>query len=703
MEQIRSHKKTVSVGLWRVFLVMAAALLCLVPFRASAQGVVRYPVDNSGKNSSGLLPSQLIDRDTVDKKLRPRKPLESFYFDSTTRQQSMFVWQVSPDNNSITMYHLDTLATEFHIDYPFMQEDVGSASLGNLGAATVPLNYFKRPDYRNFSFVQGWDAYIMTPERVKFYNARKPYTHISYQTSGQKLREEQLFHAVISQNISPSSSFNLDYNADGTRGMYERQRALSRYFDANFAHTGKQYAFHGGYIYNVGDQQENGGIQDMRDVTDTVYDLPDNIPVNLDARADARNIYRGNTFWWTHSYGVPLRGQRETDDLTLSGIPTIFFGQSFQRTAFRKTYSDKVTASTDPNEPSYYENFFFDQSETRDSIREVLADAKLFVQIQPYNRQGALGLVTGGIGYEFHKFYYEVPELYQGGAWGNGGNQTENSFYVYGGAEGAVSRYVRWDADAKLYVSGYRSGDFDVGGRLALNAFVKERPLMLETAVRFKLKEPGFWQQQYFSNHYAWANNFSNEKTTQLSAKFSVPSVGLELGVDYEMTKDKIYYGLSKMPEQFNGTLNMLGVYLRKDFKLGNFHFNHRAMMQWSSEETVAPVPLLSAYASYYFGFNVVKNVLYMQIGVDGRFNSKYYAYGYDPAIGQFHTQDQVKIGGYPYMDAFVSAKWKRLRMLFKLQHWNCNVFGDNKYFSVVNHPQNRMMFKIGISWSFYD
>lgn len=683
------------------------ALLLLLPLVGRGQNngstIIRYPVDNSSSNSSGLLPGQMIERDTIDKARRPRKPLESFYFDDSTRARRIFSWTVSLEDNNITLRDMDTTIAEFQRDYPFMRENVGSASLGNLGGATIPLNYFDRPQFQNFSFVQAWDAYLMTPERILFYNARMPYTNISYQMSGQRAKEEQLFHAVISQNISPSSSFNLDYNADGMKGQYAQQKALDRYFSANFAHTGKRYAIHGGYIYNVGDIQENGGIQDMRDVTDTVMDMTDNIPVRLDASANAHNLYKGNTFYWTQSYGIPLRRQRESDDLTLSKIPTIFIGQSFQYTTFRKTYSDDLTAPTGTEEtPPFYENYYIRTDGTSDSIRQAMMDVKLFVQLQPYNRNGALGLVTAGIGNETNTYNYFVPEVYRG-VYGPGGKQRKNSIYVYGRLEGAVSRYLQWSANAKLYTIGYRSGDFDLGGRLSLSAYIKERPLTLDASVRFTLREPDFWQQNYFSNHYAWSNRFSKEKTTLITAAFRVPDVGLELGGNYALTKDKVYYGLNVVPEQYREMLSVMGLYLRKDFRIGGLHLNHRVLMQWSSNQTVAPVPLLSADLSYFYGFDVVKKVLYLQIGIDGRYNTAYYAYAYDPAIAQFYTQDQVKLGNYPSLDAFVSAKWKRLRLLLKLQHWNCNLFGGNRYFEVVNYPQNRMMFKIGLSWAFYD
>lgn len=677
-----------------------------VPQQRGPTTAIRYPVDNSSNNSSGLTPSDLIERDTIDKARRPRKPLESFYFDDSTRKMRIFSWSVSQDDNNVALRDIDTTIAEFQKDYSFMRQGVGSASLGNVGGASIPLNYFERPVFQNFSFVQAWDSYLMTPEKILFYNAKMPYSNISYQMSGQRAKEEQLFHAVISQNVSPSTSFNLDYNSNGTKGYYERQKALDRYFSANFAHTGKRYAIHGGYIYNVGDLQENGGIQDMKNVTDTVFDMPENIPVNLDAKADARNLYKGNTFWWTQSYGIPLRKQRKTDELTISKIPSVFIGQSFQYTTFKKVYSDAVKAPTgtegaDAPAP-FYNHFYISPDGTRDSVRQSMMDVKFFMQLQPYNRDGALGLITAGIGDEQNTYYYYVPDNYRG-MYGDGGKQSKNSIYVYGRLDGAVSKYLKWGADAKFHMIGYRSGDFDLGGRLALSAFIKGRPLTLDASVRFSLREPDFWQQNYFSNHYAWSNNFSQEKTTLIKAKFTVPDIGLELGGNYELTTDKVYYGPNVVPQQFGDALSVMGLYLRKDFRIGGLHLNHRVLMQWSSDQTVAPVPLLSAYLSYFYGFNVVKNVLYMQIGVDGRYNTEYYAYAYDPAIGQFYTQDKVKLGNYPSMDAFVSAKWKRLRLLLKLQHWNTGLFGGNRYFEVVDQPQNRMMFKIGLSWAFYD
>lgn len=632
------------------------------------------------------------NRDTTTKPPRVRKPLESFYFDDSLRQQRIFAWTVSLNNNDITRQAVDTLLPGFQLDYRFMRDDIGDVYLGNVGSASIPLNYFRRPQPENFSFVKVWEPFIMTPEKVKFYNAKIPYSRLSYEMSGAVQFEESLFNFIISHNISPSTTVNFEYNGDATKGAYTRQKTLDRYFTINFAHTGKRYAIHAGYIYNKGSIDENGGIKDDRDITDTVINLPRNIPVNL---TKANNAYAGHTFWLTQSYGIPLRKQKE-DELTIQKIPTVYVGMSAEQTLFSKLYSAE-------GDTSFYKTTYLNAERSHDSISQSRLDLKFFAQFQPYNRDGILGLVTAGIGNEINTYRMDtIPMDYQQ-TYGRGGAMGRNTTYLYGSAEGAFKKYLRWGATARLNLLGYRSGDFDVKGNIKASAFIKERPLTLDASVRFSLREPDFWTQNFFSNHFAWANSFEKESATTISAKISMPSIGIEIGGDYQLVQNKIYFDQNSMPAQSGTPLSIMGLYLQKNFRLGGFRFNHRVLMQWSTLQEVAPVPAISAYISYFYEFDVVKKVLRLELGVDGRYNTKYYGFGYNPAIAQFYNQREKEIGGYPYLDAFAAAKWKRMRILLKLQHFNANLIGEQNYFMVLHHPANRMMFKIGVSWSFYD
>ena len=266
-----------------------------------------------------------------------------------------------------------------------------------------------------------------------------------------------------------------------------------------------------------------------------------------------------------------------------------------------------------------------------------------------------------------------------------------------------IKRYADWRADAKYHPSGYRGGDLSVGAEITLRAFIREHPLILTGRFRYELRSPGYWHENLFSNHYVWFNSFDKESETRFEVNFSVPDIALEVGAWQGVMTNMIYYGNDSRVAQNPGTVSLTSLYARKDFRFAGFHLDHRALVQISSDEHVLPVPTFSAYLSYYYEFWVVRDVLRVQVGLDGRFNTAYYAPGYNPALSAFYNQREVKIGNYPYLDAFVSAKWKRMRILLKLQHLNQNLFGNGEYFQVARYPLNPRMFKFGISWSFYD
>ncbi len=122
---------------------------------------------------------------------------------------------------------------------------------------------------------------------------------------------------IFFQNESIGNVY-LTYRNNGTRGMYNNQKSKDKNLSIAFAHTGPRYTIHGGYIYNMGDIQENGGLVDDREVTDTVVDLPQNLKMNL---KDARNVFKGNTLYYTQTYGIPLVSPDSSLGETIADVP----------------------------------------------------------------------------------------------------------------------------------------------------------------------------------------------------------------------------------------------------------------------------------------------------------------------------------------------------------------------------------------------
>ena len=647
---------------------------------------------------------------TDTKKKRERRPLESYYFDDETRALSNWKWTLDRDYNRVNIMPLDTTLNDWRLDYVFYRKGVGDMALGGLGQSSQPINWFDRRQDKDFTFARSYDAYTARLENVPFYNAKQPLTNATYLESGQKRYREEHFELVHSQNISPSTSANINYKARSTMGQYDWQRTKNHVLSLAVAHTSKRYSVHAAYMHNNINTRENGGVVGKWAIADTIFEMPSGVPMRL-AEAEAENHYRNHAVVLRQAYAIPL--QRVTEhDFSLADIPAVYVGHQIEYNSWSKVYTDKRTSYTNdrgevtedgkyiPTTHSYYDNWYINPEKTRDSISERLLSNKLFVQVQPWDRNGAVSTIDAGIGVDLHTYSYLRLDDYLTGKITKDGR---TSWYVYGSTGGKIKRYADWGADVKYYPSGYRGGDLSIGANITLRAFILGRPLILSGRFRQELRSPGYWQENLFSNHYTWFNSFNKESETRFEVNFSVPDIALEIGAWQGVIGNMIYYDSHSNVAQHSGTISLTSLYARKDFRIAGLHLDHRALVQFTSNESVLPVPTFSAYLSYYYEFWVKRDVLRVQIGVDGRFNTSYYAPSYNPALSAFYNQREVKVGNYPYLDLFISAKWKRMRILLKLQHLNQNLFGNGEYFQVAHYPLNPRMFKLGISWSFYD
>ena len=642
---------------------------------------------------------------------RDRKPLESYYFNDSIRALPNFMWTVDRDMNDVEIMPLDTTLSNWRIDHPYQLKGVGDMTLGGLGQSTLPFNYFDRPTSSDFTFAQSYDSYTYRMDNVPFYNSKTPYLNFTYLESGQKRYREEHFEVTTAHNISPSTGFNVSYKSRGTQGLYDWQRTSNHNLSVAFSHTGKRYSVHAAYVNNRIKQRENGGAVGIWAVADTTYEHPSGVPMKL-AEAEAHNSYRNNSFFVKQAIAIPL--QPVTDyDFSLADLTAIYFGHIFEYNEWNKLYTDKYAEFTNdrgsmddngefiPTTDVYYKNWYISPDESRDSIRERVISNRFFVEAQPWDRDGAVGRLGGGVGIDMYAYSQFAFDDYVGG---HQGNVKKTAWYAYGAVSGKVKRFADWGANAKYYPSGYRSGDFDLNAHIALTARLRGRPVTLSGRFSQTRRSPSYWEENLFSNHYVWFNSFKQEDETRFELSLDIPDLAFEVGFWQGLVDNKIYYDAQSQVRQSGDAISLTSLYARKDFRLGGFHLDHRVLLQWSTNQEVIPVPLGSAYLSYYYEFWVEKKkVLRMQVGVDGRFNTKYYAPSYNPALGTFYNQRDYELGEYPYLDVFVTAKWKRMRIFLKYQHANYDLFGNGQYFTVAGYPQNPGMFKFGISWGFYD
>lgn len=698
------------------FAVLVLLILSFAPFVGRAYG--QYPTLDpnmasgmNALNAMGANPFQStdnqVDSANMDTTKKERKPLESYFFNDSIRARKNFVWNINMSMNRIEMAQIDSTLYDYQIDYPFLKNGVGDAYVGNLGAPSIPLGYYARPQFRDFQMAQPMYSYLYTPENAPFYNVKTPFTQLGYITAGQRQYAEENISIVHAQNITPSTGFNVTFHTMGTKGIYEHQSTRDTDFSIGVSHNGKRYTAYAGYIFNTIRMQENGGVIDDWYVTGQDVEQPFDIPFML---SDAQNIMKNNTFYTWHSYGIPLRRLTD-DDFSMAGVPAVYVGYSFQYDKWTRLYTDTYDGmySVDPTGGSetapmptrpYYENWYINNTASRDSTMESKLSNKLFVQLQPWDRDAIVGTVDAGIGLDIHRYYQFRENDY---LTGRRKPVARESFYVYGAVDGKFRKYFDWKGQLRYVPLGYRQNDLDAEAQATLSIYFGEHPVSLSGRFSYSMHETSYWNQSFYSNHFIWENSFRKENESRLEIKLAAPTVNAEAAFYQNVLGNAVYYGADAMPHQASDIVSVTGIYARKDFKIGGLHLNHRVLVQWSSNQEVAPVPLVSAYLSYFFEFDAVRDVLRFKIGIDGRYNTKYYAFGYNPATGQFYNQREVEVGGYPMLDFYVVAKWKRMRIFLKVAHLNQDVFDTREYFQVLHYPLNRRVFKIGVSWGFYD
>ena len=173
----------------------------------------------------------------------------------------------------------------------------------------------------------------------------------------------------------------------------------------------------------------------------------------------------------------------------------------------------------------------------------------------------------------------------------------------------------------------------------------------------------------------------------------------------YDITEKGLRTGVMVTPMQESGGINLLTAQLEQNFRLGILNWENLFTYQHSSKESVLPVPDFNVYTNLYIKFKVVK-VLNIDLGADMRYFTSYEAPDYSPYMGQYTVQgngeNNVKIGNYPIVNVYANVHIKHTRFFVMMSHINAGQ-GDKNYFFAPHYPMNERVFRIGVSWNFFN
>ena len=674
--------------------------------------------------------------------------LETYAVPDSMQYKRLITWTHDRYFNNVNLHGQDTTYNYHFYDYPFYKNDVEASYLGVIGSPVQTYNYFKRDEEENVVFYTPYRIYNYSPESLPMFNTKTPYTELAYWGTlfANTDKEESNIKILTTQNILPELNVTLEYHRFGGNGMLKREDVDNRTFVAAANYMGKRYLMHAGYIYNKVEKSENGGIVDNTWIRDTTVDARE-IDIHL---TNASNKIKKNTVFLDQSYRIPFNflnslGSRKEkkaerarrDSIMATGdsaaikaylkaqedkeardassgqpdtldrdITTAFIGHSSEYSVFTKMYTDEIGTGEDGQfgRDLYNNRFYLNPTSSADSQRVMKFENRLYIRLQPWAEDGIVSKLDVGIGDKLLNYYdFRSTQNYLS----KGKNVVRNSVYLYAGAQGQFRKFLNWNATGQYTFLGAEINDFNIDANLGFNIFpfrkARKSPVSFNAHFRTSLKEPDWYQQHYLSNHYKWDNSFGKISETRIEAGASVPLWKLKATFGYALLSNNIYYDTEGIVRQNSTPMSVMTASLTKNFRLWKFHFDHQALFQISSNADVLPLPSLALNFRYYFQFDVVKNVMQMQIGANAWYTTRWYAPAYSPALGLFHNQTEEQYGNSPYIDAFVNIQWKRACIFVKAVNVGMG-WPDNAvdYFGAHHYIKPQRAIKFGIFWPFY-
>ena len=204
-----------------------------------------------------------------------------------------------------------------------------------------------------------------------------------------------------------------------------------------------------------------------------------------------------------------------------------------------------------------------------------------------------------------------------------------------------------------------------------------------------------------------WDKDLNRISTTKIKGSINIPHWRFSLDGGYAIVNNYTYYDTFGVLQQHGEPISVLTANLNQEFVLWNtLHLNNRALLQYSSNTEVLPLPRLALNLKYYVQFPVEPGVMDMQIGINGWFNTKWYSPQWNYITGVFTNQKEWQYNNGPFFDVFINMQWKTCCIFVKAQNLGGGWPMDHAdYFSAHKHIVTTGLMpslKIGIFWPFY-
>ena len=697
-------------------------------------GVLCFLVPVSAQNTISSSPGSSASGRSLGTHDRNGNPIDTTAVtDASTIPIGLYQWKVTRRLGNIVPVAVDTL----HAGFQNTNDPAGPTGqynyLGNLGAPRMTRIFFDRKEESQFFFTDPYDQSVLRPEDVTFTNTFSPYTNLTYYKSFHNRNSEERFKSYFAVNANKRLGFGFYIDYLYGRGMYNNQSTA--FFNGGLfaSYRGDKYDLH--FIFNNDNlkMRENGGITDDRYITDPLgmaegkkqYESTD-IPTVLNKVWNHNTSYHA---FLTHRYNLGFYKDKvdslANDSLsvandTIENVKEFVPVTSFIHTLELDFNGRKYITQDDAQNRQYFEHTYFGNDSIDQNRRTSVRNTFGISLREGFNKWAKAGL-TAFLTHEYRDF--TLPDTTNVPDQRVIKHYKENVIYVGGELLKEQGKFLHYKVLGEFAVAGEDAGQFRVEGNGDLNLNLLGDSVRLDVNAYIKNLNPIFYYRNFHSKHYWWDNSdLSKIMCTRVEGKLNFKRLGTTLRAGVENIKNYTYLANTSVTvtnssgdiisfknnaavKQHSGNIQVFTAMLQQKLKFGIFHLDGEVAYQKSSEQSILPLPELSAYGNLYIHAGLVKNVLQVSLGADVRYFTKYNAPDYSPVIGQFYLQNPentVAIGGCPMVNVYANLHWKRTRIFVMMYNVNQNS-GNSRYFLAPHYPISPRILKLGISWNFFD
>lgn len=650
-------KGNLFLGVLFVFLAMQAAF-------------AQRPIPRGQTNGTGQMARptrELTEEQEEQEDVDGRRPL----LDDSTRQvygpkTTLYFFEKDLKRNRLTLFEQDTLLNNFHNYDPVAKSNWKYQDLGNIGSAAKPV-FYEVPELIGLSSgFHAYDLYFRDPAKRKFYDTKSPFTEMSAFFGG---GQRNMLDLAFSRNVTSRWNLGIDFNTQRVRKTLNPVERNDNMVEQN------AYALHSNY------RSENGKywlLASFSRMKHEVSEIGGIIPPGIDTTS-LYFTYEDAKVWLQNARARDLR-----QDYHLYHEYKLGNGLQIYHRLDRKNQNIVFEANLAPPDSLFFNTKRLNEQADTTQNKSDFAEWR--------NELGVKGTYKG--------FYYNAFTRLRNGRMISPFFPDErepfNELYIGGELIGQISEKWSISADGEYLIP----GNFRIHG-----LFISP---WLELEYTKALYKPTSMQQLYYGNHYQWDNEFDNIGVDQIKGrvKLDFERIKLRPNLTINRVNNYVFFNEERIATQSSSEAFMLMPGLIANFQLGKKFRLDTEMIFTEITGGGADnfrIPQFYGNARIYFDSPMFDENVFVQLGLDIRYRSSYFAEAYNPTYQQFHLQNTFDVYAYPVADLFLDFRINRTRVLFKYNHLNAGFMQQEGYFVTPDYTGYRSFLDLGITWYLFD